>query len=122
MAILESLYNESALVPLLDAIRLANTAEPVAISADAAAVPQVATPGQLDTLAYIADMRERLILVEDIGADALAALGSARRESVVEFLNLRGGIPEARMIATDPVISDEDDDGWLTLPFGLTAQ
>jgi len=122
MAVLEALYGESTLVPILDELRLVNSAAPATISSNDAAEPQPAPPGQLDTLAYIADMRERLIQAEEISAAALAALGSARRESVVEFLNLRGGIPDSRLVATDPVVSDEDDDGWLTLPFGLTAQ
>lgn len=82
---LESLYLESTLQATLDEIRLINTPTPNATSDSATIEEQQATPGQLDTLAYIADLRDRLIEVE-------------------------------------PVVSDADDDGWLELPFGLTAQ
>ena len=82
---LESLYLESTLQATLDEIRLINTPIPNATSDSATIEEQQATPGQLDTLAYIADLRDRLIEVE-------------------------------------PVVSDADDDGWLELPFGLTAK
>ena len=106
----------------LDEIRLLNTPAPEVTSDDAAAEVQQAPPGQLDTLAYIADLRDRLIAAENISEGELAALGSARRDAVVEFLTVSGGISTERLLEVEPVVSEEDDDGWLELPFGLTAQ
>ena len=119
---LESLYLESTLQATLDEIRLINTPTPNATSDSATIEEQQATPGQLDTLAYIADLRDRLIIAEDISEDELAALRSARRDAIVEFLNISGGISSDQLIEVEPVVSDADDDGWLELPFGLTAQ
>lgn len=120
LAVLESLYMESALPLALDEIRLMHT--PVPNVTDANATAETPQTGQLDTLAYIADLRERLIAAEELGENELAALGSVRRDAVVEFMAVSGGISIDRLIKTDPVISDEDDEGWLELPFGLTAQ
>lgn len=122
LSVLESLYSESALQATLDEIRLFNTPAPDATSDGATTQAQQAAAGQLDTLAYIADLRDRLIAAEDISEGELAALGSARRDAVVEFLNVNGGIAADRLIEVEPVVSDADNDGWLELPFGLTAQ
>lgn len=120
LTVLESLYTESALPAALDEIRLMHT--PVVTNDSATADVQQATPGQLDTLAYIADLRDRLIAAEEISENELAALGSARRDAVVEFLIISGGISADRLVEVEAVVSDEGDDGWLELPFGLTAQ
>ncbi|GJM13236.1 MAG: hypothetical protein DHS20C12_16390 [Pseudohongiella sp.] len=122
LAAFESLYSEGTLPESLDAIRLANTPAPAAASDDPAADVQPATLGQLDTLAYIADLRERLIAAENISSAEIDALGSARRDSVVEFLLGSGGIPADRLLQSESVVSELDDDGWLELPFGLTAR
>ena len=61
-------------------------------------------------------------MAEDISEGELATLGSARRDSVVEFLTVSGGISADRLIEVESVVSEEDDEGWLELPFGLTAQ
>jgi hypothetical protein len=120
--VLESLYLESTLQATLDEIRLINTPVSNATSDSATVEVQQATPGQLDALAYIADLRKRLIAAEDIGESEVAALGSARRDTVMEFLNISGGISADRLIEIEPVVSDAGDDGWLELPFGLAAQ
>ena len=99
-----------------------NTPAPEITSDNTTADAQQPAPSQLDTLAYIADLRDRLIAAEDISEGELAALGSARRDAVVDFMTINGGIAADRLIDTDPVVSEEDDDGWLELPFGLTAQ
>lgn len=122
LAAVESLYSAANLPDTLDAIRLLHTAIPETESDDAVVPAQPSASGQLDTLAYIADLREKLIGAESIGEAELAALGSSRRDSVVEFLTTRGGIAEARLLAAEPLDDAEDEDGWLLLPFGLTAQ
>lgn len=122
LVVLESLYVENGLPTTLEEIRRINTPIPEAISDSATADVPRAVPEQLDTLAYIADLRERLIASENISEEELAALGSARRDAVIEFMTISGGISADRLLEADPVVSDEDDEGWLELPFGLTAQ
>lgn len=122
LAAVESLYAQSGLAVTLDEIRLLNTPAPETTNDTAAVDVQQATPGQLDTLAYIADLRERLIGAEEISTAQLAALGTARRDAVVDFLSNNGGIAADRLLEIEPVVSEEDDEGWLELPFGLTAQ
>tara|TARA_B110000858_G_scaffold198493_1_gene265708 strand:+ start:8855 stop:11818 length:2964 start_codon:yes stop_codon:yes gene_type:complete len=113
MVVLESLYTTRTLAMTLDEIRLMHTPTPKL---------QAAAPGLLDTLAYLADLRDQLIAAEDIAEEELAALGSARRDSVIEFLTISGDISADRLSEVEAVVSDEDDEGWLSLPFGLTAQ
>lgn len=122
LGVLESLYTQSALQATLDEIRFMNSPVPDATDESVIAEVQPAAPEQLDTLAYIADLRDRLIAAEDISESELTALGSARRDAVVEFLNISGGISTDRLIEVESVVSDEDDEGWLELPFGLTAR
>ena len=122
LTVLESLYLESALPETLEEIRFMHTPVPEVTSDTAAAQTQQAAPPQLDTLAYVADLRDRLIAAEDISEGELAALGSARRSAVIQFLTVNGGISADRLIEVEPVVSEEDDEGWLELPFGLTAQ
>lgn len=121
LAAVESLYTLSGQPATLDEIRLLNTPAPELVS-DAAAAAPPAIPAQLDTLAYIADLRERLIRAEVVAVAELDALGEARRDAVVEFMTGRGGISADRLLEVDAVVSDPDDEGWLELPFGLTAQ
>lgn len=121
LAAIESLYSESGLPSTLDEIRLLNTSSPEIASNDATEDAQQAV-GKLDTLAYIADLRNRLIAEQDMSAAEIDALGSARRDAVVEFLTMNGAISSARLLESESVISDEDDEGWLEMPFGLTVQ
>lgn len=122
LAAVESLHAESGLVATLEEIRLLNTPAPETTSDTAPVDIQQATLGQLDTLAYIADLRERLIGAEEISTAELAALGAARRDAVVEFLSSNAGIAADRLLEVEPIVSETDDEGWLELPFGLTAQ
>lgn len=118
MVVMETLYAAAGLIEPLDAIRLLHTQ--IADTASSP-VPEDAA-AQLDNLAYIADLRERIIAATEIGESDLSALGSARRQSVIDFLSTRAGISPARLLETELVMGEEDDDGWLVLPFGLTAQ
>jgi len=122
LAVLESLYIESAMQTTLDQIRRVNTPAPDVTSDSPTAEVQPSAPWPLDTLAYIADLRDRLITAEDINEGEFAALGPAQRDAVVAFLSISGGISASLLIGVDAVVSDEDDEGWLALPFGLTAQ
>ncbi|MBL4581295.1 MAG: hypothetical protein JKY29_05705, partial [Gammaproteobacteria bacterium] len=119
---LEALYRQSTLQASLAEIRLMNTPTPEVADDSLATEGQLAAPGQLDTLAYIANLRDRLIAAEDISESELATLGSARRDAVIEFLSISGGISADRLIEIEPTVSDEDEAGWLKLPFGLTTQ
>jgi len=58
---------------------------------------------------------------EDISEGELAPLKSARRDTVMKFLNVNGGISAGRLIGVEPIVSKVDN-GWLALPLGLTAQ
>jgi Domain of Unknown Function (DUF748) len=122
LAVIESLFVESALPATLEEIRALNTPVAETDSDDTGTDIQAATSGELDTLAYITDLRERLIQVEDINAAELAALGLARSQAVIQFLTINGGIAGARLLEMEPVLSEEDEEGWLEMPFGLTAR
>jgi len=58
---------------------------------------------------------------ENISEGELAPLESARRDTVMKFLNVNGGVSAGRLIKVEPIVSDADD-GWLELPIGLIVQ
>ncbi len=118
----ESLYLEAALPATLAEIRLLNSPAPEATSDVSGGASPPNVTGQLDTLAYIADLRERLIAAALIETGELTALGNARRDAVIEFLISSGGITADRLVEAEPIVSELDEEGWLELPFGLTAQ
>ncbi len=122
MAAVELLYAEAALPVMVEEIRVLHTTIPEVAAEDSSADVQQTPPGQLDTLAYIADLRDRLIAAKAVGAAELNSLGSTRRDAVTEFLTTRGGITADRLLELEPQSSEQDEDGWLILHFGLTAQ
>lgn len=119
MAAFENLYGSATLPVALSEIRSLNTPQPETENAPA---DGPAAAAQLDTLAYIADLRDRLVNAEEIGEADLAVLGNGRKQSIIEFLANSGGIAPTRLRDTEPQVGELDEDGWLILPFGLTTQ
>ncbi len=123
LAAVESLYTQAAVPVSLEEIRALHTSVPESSADPAVAVePQDIPAGQLDSLAYIADLRDRLIAATELSGAELTALGDARQAAVLEYLAVTAGIADSRLVASEAELSEEDEDGWLPLVFGLTAQ
>ena len=119
LAALESLYTQSDLQPAT--IELKNLHRPRTDADDPSTPPQV-SPEQIDTPAYIADLRKRLIAAKIISEAELTSLASARRSAVVEYLINTAGVAQSQLLTTGLQVGELDEDAWIVLPFALSAQ
>jgi len=121
--ILETLYIDTLQAPDLAALRVLHTAVPAQVATDAPAAPTAPeTAAQLDVIAYNADLRARLISAEAIGQAELGTLALARADSVKQYLVTNTEVDSSRIRTGEAVDSELDDDGWLELSFGLSAE
>jgi len=74
---------------------------------------------QLDVVAYNAQLRQRLVQTETLSEQELNALASARANEVVTFMTETLGTSSSQIKTIDTARSDLDEDGWLTMEFGL---
>lgn len=73
----------------------------------------------LDVIAYNADLLVRLVDRERLDASALENLARARANEVVTFLRDNTGFSANRVKVTDLITGEIDDEGWITMEFGL---
>lgn len=118
-SLLETLYTQAMLTPELAELQLAHTATPATADTNGS---QATESAQLDIIAYNADLRDRLIAAEPIGQRELDALSQARMTSVMEFMITNGSIDSSRMRAAETEVGELDDEGWLNMTFGLSAE
>jgi hypothetical protein len=75
----------------------------------------------LDELAYAAELRDRLLASETIGQDELAALASARADSVRQAFLASGEFDTARVVLAEPVQTESEDDEWVVMELGVAS-
>lgn len=121
-AILENLYSSSDLPQTLPEIRILHTAIAAPEATDPAQPQQSAADSpapEFDVIAYNNDLRTRLIANEPITETDLDELAQARVASVREFLTTSTSLTAARMLQSETVTVEEDEEGWLVMEFGL---
>jgi hypothetical protein len=145
LAAVETLYNQAGLTPATQELRLlhssgGNSGETTSSASDSNVASAVSSdavnPGdifgtaaevvvnetlELDTLAYIADLRDRLISDEEIPQSVLESLAQSRMSEVVDFIFALGEIDRVRLVGIEAIVSELDDDGWLTMSFDLST-
>lgn len=117
-SILENLYSSSDLPQALPEIRILHTPEatdPVQPQQSAADSPAP----EFDVIAYNNDLRARLIANEPVTETDLNELAQARVASVREFLTTSTSLTPARVLQSETVTVEEDEEGWLVMEFGL---
>lgn len=121
---LEAMYSNASLDTPLTEIRLQHTTvpEPATDQAGAASQTLAAASGQLDVLAYNADLRQRLIDAETVSQSDIDSLARNRADNVVQYLVSTSGIDASRIRISESVEGDLDDDQWLIMNFDLSAR
>jgi len=74
----------------------------------------------LDKLAYAGDLRDRLLASEQIGAEELEALASARAEAIRAAFLAAGGLDEQRIEVTPPEEGESEDGEWVLMELGVS--
>lgn len=122
LAIVEQLYQQAALTPTLEELRQANSLMPETTDNGTVDLAAALTAGELDVPAYVQDLRSRLIAAEPVSEAALADLAESRQQAVMAYLGEQGLDVSTRTVAADAQVSELNDNGRLTMEFGLTAQ
>ncbi len=138
LAATELLYNQAALTPATSELRIlhskattsstetdqnTNNSGTIEVT-DNAANPLVNANSLnlgLDSLAYTADLRNRLISAESISETQLATLAESRKDEVISFIEALGDIDRSRLSSLEAISSELDEGGWLTMTFDLTT-
>lgn len=126
-AAVEQLYlqlDAAAASQTLEDIQLLHTAVAAPESGDiqsAVADAPASESSGFDTLAYVADLRERLMAAELITQADLAALAGARQQAVVQYITSTGAITEQSYQLLQLQESELDEDGWLIMQFDLES-
>jgi len=110
--VLEDLHRERFPDTDLETIRAAHRAPP---ADDPEGEPS------LDQLAYAADLRDRLLASEPVGANELRELAQARAVAIRDAFLATGGLGEDRMSLAEPVAVESEDDEWVVLELGVAA-
>lgn len=74
-----------------------------------------------DMLAYLTELRQRLADTEPVSEADLAALGAARADAVVEYLQTAGGLAADRIETRDPTATDQVKNNEVELALVLDA-
>jgi len=85
------------------------------------AADQDAKP-ELDALAYLADLRDRLLESEAIGPEELQALATARAEAVRSAFLESGLVAEQRLRLAEPRAVESDDSEWVVMELDVAIE
>ena len=130
-AAMEALFLERFSREEMDAIAAAHVAPAVAggsapavphEKAKAAVVQPPAPAPALDLVAYLDDLRDRLVAVTEVTADELTHLAAARVETIAGFFAASGAIGPERVQTKETVALDERTDEWVRLRLELSAK
>jgi hypothetical protein len=110
--VLEGLYRERFPDADLETIRAPHRSAP---AGDPEGKPQ------LDELAYLADLRDRLIASEPVGDADLTGLARARAEAIRDAFLATGGLTEERLRVAEPNAVESEDDEWIVLELAVDA-
>jgi hypothetical protein len=75
----------------------------------------------LDALAFAADLRDRLLEIEQVSQADLEELANRRAQSVQEAFLSSGTFDAARISIAPPVLAESEDGEWLTMELGVTG-
>ncbi len=109
--VLESLYSQIPNAQALAEIEALFLPKPTA-------EPEQPVP-EFDTVAYNAELRQRLIDAAPVSDSELNQLAINRAQAVASFMVESAGIPQQQLKIGEPEQSEVDEEGWLTMGFGL---
>ncbi|MEJ2384680.1 MAG: hypothetical protein P8Y54_09810, partial [Xanthomonadales bacterium] len=110
--VLENLHRERFPDTELETIRAAHRSVP---ADDPEAEPR------FDELAYAADLRDRLLESEPVGAAELNALAQARATAIRDAFLATGVLSEERLRLVEPAAVESEDDEWVALELAVAV-